>query len=359
MKQIAVDARAHTARVGAGVRAQELVAAAARHGLAPVLGECPTVGVAGLTLGGGVGWLSAKYGATCDNLLASSLVTVDGRTVVASPRSHPDLFWAIRGGGGSFGVATSFDFRLHPVADVLAGGVSYRLQDARTVLRFYAEFMASAPDELQALATLTPAAGGTINVIVVYTGDTSSGERLLAPLHTIAPVTRNTVERRRYTDTFTMPPYGEVPETPFFAVRGAYLASLSDEAIGTALECFASAPPGCAIGFDHYMHGAVCRVPATDTAFELRTPGGVHVWIAPQWMTASEEPRLMAWTTDTWQRLHAPFSGGRVYMNYQSSEGDDLSTAVFGANHARLAALKRKFDPSNVLRANTNIRPSA
>ena len=358
LKDIAIDPAQRTARVGAGVRAEELVRAAARHGLAPVLGECPGTGIAGLTLGGGVGWLSAKYGATCDNLLSATLVTPDGRTVVASETSSPDLFWGIRGGGGNFAVATSFEYRLHPVAEVLAGGFSYRLRDARTVLRFYRDFMATAPDELQGLATLTPADGGTVNVIVVYVGNAATGERVLNPFRSLATVTRNTVQRRAYVDTFSMPPYGDGAPTTFFGVRGAYLATMSDEAIDTALDCYAQAPAGCVIGFDHYMHGAVCRVAPDATAFELRSPGGVHVWIAPGWNTASDELAYMNWTNDTWKKLHAPFSGGRVYANYQSAEGHDVNTAVYRTNRSRLIALKQKYDPSNVLNRNANIPPT-
>lgn len=359
MKSVSIDPAARTVRAGAGVRAQELVHAAGRYGLAPVLGECPTVGIAGLTLGGGVGWLSAKYGATCDNLLSARVVTTDGRSVTASAASNADLFWGLRGGGGNFGVVTTFEYRLHPVAEVLAGGLSYKLADARAVLRFYREFMATAPDELQGLATLTPAAGGTVNVIVVYTGDFAAGEKLLAPFRSIATVTRDTIERRAYPDTFTMPPYGEVEPTTFFAVKGAYLARLSDEAIDTALDRFAQAPARCAIGFDHYMHGAVCRVAPDATALELRAPGAVHVWIAPGWNSASEEVAYMRWTDETWKALHGPFADGRTFMNYQSAESDDLARSMFGSNHARLAALKRKYDPSNVLRRNPNVQPAS
>lgn len=358
MKSITVNRERRTARAGAGVLGQDLVTAAGRHGLAPVLGECPTVGIAGLTLGGGVGWLSAKYGATCDNLLSANLITTDGRAVSASATSNPDLFWALRGGGGNFGIATSFEYRLQPVAGVLAGGFSYRLKDAAAVLRLYRDFMANAPDELQGLTTLTPADGGTINVIIVYAGDINAGERLLDPFRSIATVTRNTVQRRAFTETLTMPPYGDVVPTTFSAVKGAYIARLSNEAIDVALDCYREAPPGCAMGFDHYMHGAVCRVAPDATAFELRTPGAVHVWIAPGWNAEADEPRFMKWTTDTWNALHPPYSDGRIYMNYQTAEGDAATRAVFGANHARLAAVKRKYDPTNVLQRNTNIQPA-
>lgn len=154
MKDIAVDPVSRTVRAGAGVVAHELVDAASPHDLAPVVGQCRQVGISGLTLGGGLGWLSGRYGATCDNLLSAHLMTADSQALVASPAENPDLFWAIRGGGGNFGIATSFEYRLHPLSITLAGRLSYRLSDARAMLGLYRDFMAEAPDELQALAFL-------------------------------------------------------------------------------------------------------------------------------------------------------------------------------------------------------------
>ena len=341
MKSISIEPGKRTVRAGAGVIGQDLVTAAGRYGLAPVLGECGTVGIAGLTLGGGVGWLSGKHGAACDNLLSATVMTTDGRSIVANANSNPDLYWAIRGGGGSFGIATAFEYRLHAVKEVLAGGLTYPLRDARAVLRFYGEFMAAAPDELQALAYLTPAGGGVLNVIVVYIGDFTEGERVIGPLRKVASPVRDTVQRRPYPETITMPPYAEYTPSVFSAVRGAYLERLSDAAIEIALERFAQAPPGCAIGFDHYMHGAVCRVAPDSTAFELRAPGALHVWIAPQWDAPAAAAATMAWTNETWDRLQ-PHSGGRMYANYQSVEGESAVKAIYGRNYARLASLKRK-----------------
>jgi FAD/FMN-containing dehydrogenase len=160
LKSVSIDATARTVDAGCGLTAQELVASAARFGLAPVLGECATVGISGLTLGGGVGWLSGRYGAASDNLLSANLTTADGGAATVDQQSNPDLFWAIRGGGGNFGIATSLRLKLHPIGDVLAGGFTYELPRARAVLQYFRDFMATAPDELQTLAYLTPEQGG-------------------------------------------------------------------------------------------------------------------------------------------------------------------------------------------------------
>jgi FAD/FMN-containing dehydrogenase len=358
MRETSIDASKRVARAGGGVLAYNLVARAGRHRLAPVTGDCPTVGVSGLTLGGGLGWLSGKHGAVCDNLISAELVTADGRTLVASEDRNPDLFWAIRGGGGNFGIATSFEYRLHSVGEVLAGGYVYRLSDARAVLRFYRDFMATAPDELAALTYLVVANDRWLTLIVCYSGDVKRGETLLRPLRTIANPVRDTVQARPYVETFTMPPWGETIPTAYSSTKGCYLRELSDDVIDIALDRFArTSLPGSAMGFDHYMHGAVCRTAPEATAFELRAPGALHVWVVSGWREASEAVRAMAWVDDTWNALQ-PYSGGRTYANFLSTEGEAAVKAAFGANYPRLAVIKRKYDPTNFFRRNQNIRPA-
>lgn len=358
MRGIAVDPTKRTVRAAAGVVVQELVSATSRHRLAPVLGECPTVGIAGLTLGGGLGWLSGKHGATCDNLLATRLITADGGSIVANERRNTDLFWAIRGGGGNFGIATSFEYRLHPVREVLAGGFTYRLSEARAVLRFFRDFMAAALDELQALAYLLVADDRLLNVIVCYSGDLKEGERVLRPLRTVASPVRDTVQPRAYIETFTMPPYGETIPTAFSATKGCYLERLSDAAIDISLDRVAQAfHPGSAIGFDHYMHGMVCRIAPESTAFELRMPGALHVWVVSGWEDPAKASGPMEWVQETWNALQ-PFSGGRIYANYLSVEGEFGVKAAFGANYPRLVAAKKKYDATNFFHRNQNIVPA-
>lgn len=356
MKSISVDPSKRVAIAGSGVLAHELVGAGAPLGLAPVLGECGMVGVAGLTLGGGLGWLSGLHGAACDNLLSANLTTLDSKSIPVSKDINSDLFWAIRGGGGNFGVATSFEFRLHPVKNVYAGGLTYDMKDAAAVLRFYREFMATAPDALQSLAFLYPAEKPALNVIHVYVGDDRAGEKLLQPFTTIAKVIRNTMQRRLYTETFTMPPYGEFAATNFGATKGTYMQHLSDDAIRASLESFSTAPAGCALGFDHYMHGEVCRTAPDATAFNLRTPGALHVWVAAAWNNGSDAEHYMNWAADTWRALQ-PYTGGRVYSNYVGHEVASLQDAVFASAVTRLSGIKKQYDPDNFLRLNHNILP--
>lgn len=360
MKDIAVDSAQRKARVGAGVTAGEMVSAAAKHGLAPVLGECASVG-AGLALGGGLGWLSGKYGATCDNLLSARLLTGGADSTTADAVSNEDLYWALRGGGGNFGVVTSFEYRLHPVREVLAGGFTYPVHHARSVIRFFQEFMFTAPDELQALVYLSSSRGGTLMVILVHAGDMNAGERLVSQFRRFRAPQGDWVKRRAYADTYTMPPYSDDtgPACAFHAIRGSYLARLSDDAIDVVLARFAEAPPACEVGFDldHYMHGAVCRVEPDSTAFELRAPGAVHVAFGAEWDAPERAAACTAWLDATWQQLQ-PYAGGRMYANYMSAEGELAARAAYGRNYARLVSVKTKYDPQNVFRGNLNIRPS-
>jgi FAD/FMN-containing dehydrogenase len=362
LKEIAVDPGKRTARAGSGVVTRELVEAASSHDLVPVLGQCPTVGISGLTLGGGLGWLSGKYGATCDNLLSAELITADGRSVVANATENPDLFWAIRGGGGNFGIATSFEYRLHPLSAVFAGVLTYRISDAHAMLSFYRDFMAEAPDELQAVAKLTRNPGWMtsdnvepqLNLEVCFSGDLNDGERIVRPLRTHANPVRDTVQPKAYSHTFAQ--RGGDPRA-FRHTKGCYLESLSEEAIDVVLERFAHAPdPGVAIGLDHYMHGAVCRVAPDSTAFELRTPGALHVWISTDWNDPSVTAAVVGWSEETWKALQS-YSAGRIYANYPHTDGEAAARAAYGGNYLRLLATKNKFDPSNVFHRNQNLQP--
>jgi FAD/FMN-containing dehydrogenase len=359
LKSIVLDPARGKIRVGAGVTAQEMVASAAKHGLAPVLGECGSVG-AGLGLGGGLGWLSGTYGATCDNLLSARLVTAGGDSVTADSLSNPDLCWAIRGGGGNFGVVTSFEYQVHPVREVLAGGFAYPVVDARPVIRFFRDFMASAPDGFQGLLYLTSEGSGSLMVVFVHLGDRNSGEDLVRRFRSFRTPVRDWVRRRAYADTYAMPPYtDEGPSCPFHAIRGSYLARLSDEVIDVVLTRFSERPPACEAGFDfdHYMHGEVCRVDPGSTAFSLRAPGAVHLAFGASWDAPERSEICAAWLDETWKQI-LPHSGGRMYANYMSAEGESAARAAYGGNYSRLVSSKRTFDPDNVFRRNLNIPPS-
>ena len=358
MKEIAADPGNRTVRAGSGVVVHELVGATSLHDLVPVLGQCPTVGISGLTLGGGLGWLSGKYGATCDNLLSAELVTADGQSIVANATENPDLFWAIRGGGGNFGIATSFEYRLHPLSVVFAGVLQYRLSDARAMLSFYRDFMAEAPDELQAYASLERERDQDplLKIVVCFSSDLNDGEKIIQPLRRHANPLLDTVQPRAYSDSFTE---GTGGPTTFRNIKGCYLESLSEDAIDVMLDRFAQAPePESAIGLDHYMHGEVCRVAPDSTAFELRIPGSLHVWITANWNDPAATAAIVRWSEETWKALQS-YSAGRIYANYPNTEGEAAAKAAYGGNYSRLLAIKNKYDPSNVFRRNQNIRPSS
>ena len=356
IKNIKIDPVTRTAQAGPGLMVREVVSAVGQYGLAPVLGACATVGTSGLALGGGLVDLSGRYGAACDNLLSAELVTADARTVVASATQNPDLFWAIRGGGGNFGIATSLEHRLHPVAELLHGDMTYRFDDARDVLRSFRDFMAGAPDELEADAILTGLSDRSVIVSVSYSGDLKRGEKLIRPLRTLASPVRDTVQRTPYATT---PGDDENGQMAFTAGKYCYVEQLSDAAIDATLAQFSNASQvSCGLGLYHYMHGEVCRVAGDATAFELRAPGALHVAIASSWHESRQADTSIAWVNCAWEALK-PFSGGRIYANYLSVEGEEAVKGAFGKNYRRLAAIKNKYDPTNFFKLNPNVRPGA
>lgn len=358
MKGTSIDSTKRIGRVSGGVLGGEFVSSAGAHGLAPVLGQCPAVGVAGLTLGGGLGWLSGEHGAACDNLLSATIVTADGRLLEVSAAHNADLFWAIRGGSGNFGVVTSLDFRLHPVDQVLCGEIFFPIRDLRAVLHAYHELMGKAPDNFQADLVFLPGDQAVL-VSSVQFGDAAEGDKQLAAIRAWGTSSRENIKRKSFLEHAGMPPNNPDAPSPtgFSSCKGASLESLSDAAIDAIVDCVAKAPPGCAMGISHYMHGAVCRVKPEATAFELRQPDAVNVWIGSFWQDVAVSEFTLGWASETSQRLRL-LSGNRIYLNYQSYEGKGSAQAVFGGNHARLAAIKRKYDPSNFFRRNSNISPA-
>lgn len=360
MKGIAVDPVKQTVRVTTGNTSAEILAATAPHGLAPVLGECGSVG-AGLTLGGGLGWLSGKYGAACDNLISARVITADGRTIKTDSSTNADLFWAIRGGGGNFGVATAFEYRLHTVSVVLAGGFTYSVSKARTMLRFFREFMSAAPDQLQALAYLTSHGNGSFTVVFVYSGDLNEGEKLLDTFRKFSPPDQDWVKHRTLLHCFNLLSQHYSDETipcPFHVHKGSYIEQLSDDVIDLVIDRFSNPPAACQLSFDfdHYMHGEVCRIAPDATAFELRKPGAVHLNFGVEWKDKENESACMSWHTGTLEKLQQ-YSGGRIYANYMGMEGVSAVKSVYGANYSRLVQLKNKYDQKNFFHRNYNILP--
>jgi hypothetical protein len=349
LNAVHVDGSATVVRASAGARVAELLDAMQPHGMTTPTGGCPDVGLGGLTLGGGENLLMAKYGAVCDNVLSAQIVTADGDVVTASNSENSDLFWAIRGGGGNFGVVTSFDYRLYPVRRVLSGQLYFPLARTRDVLRRYRDLMLTAPDELQTSGGLMPSDDGpTLFVAFCHCGDSRSGEHLLAHWRATLRPERDNVEDKAYAAEFTMP---SGPSTG----TGAFLPELTDGVIEILAAQFADAPnPSMAVWNDY--HGAVTRIPAADAAFPLRQRG-FDLFVLAGWHAAAEQERGRQWVALMREGLR-PFTHG-VYVNNLEDEGEHRIREAYGPGYARLAAIKARYDPGNIFHANQNIRPAA
>ncbi|WP_169746967.1 FAD-binding oxidoreductase [Edaphobacter aggregans] len=354
LNRVTIDPNKHTGRVDAGLSSGEVMRLAGRYGLAPVLGECPGVGAAGLTLGGGLGWLSGLHGASCDNLLSARMVTADGRILSVDAESNPDLLWALRGAGANFGVTTSFECRLYSIGPVTLGNIFYPIREARPVLRLFRSLMAEAPDSFQAALNLTTGERGVF-VRLCHAGEGAEAARLLRAFRTVATPAKDTVSRGEFAQLAGGVPTGG-PDTSFRCVATVYRSELSDEVMDMVLDRFSEAPPETNIGIAHYMHGEVCRVASDSTAFPLRQSGGIHIRIGLDWKDSAEARRCMLWADEA-RKLLRPASGERIYANYQSYTGKGTAEAVFGSNYSRLVALKNKYDPTNFFRRNSNVEP--
>src|SRR5881628_3676920 len=360
MKRIAIDPSRQTARFEGAALSGEVAAAAGRYGLAPVLGQCPGVGASGLILGGGLGWLSGLHGASCDNLLSARVVATDGRVLAADSERNPDLFWALRGAGANFGITTSFECRLHPLGPVTGGDIHYAVRDARVVLRFFREMMDEAPDTFQATLNLTPGERGVF-VSLCHAGGEHEAERTLRSLRAIAPPTKEFVKRQEFAALAERPAATNPADTPAPAFRGiqtVYRDRLSDDLIGIIVDRFGRASPETIMGISHYMHGQVCRVAPSATAFPLRETGGLNVRLAYTWNDPASGQRLTQWADES-LRLLRPRGDERIYANFQTYEARSGAAAVYGVNFSRLAGIKYKYDPQNFFRRNSNIAPTA
>ena len=354
MNRVTIDHATRTARIDAGVLSGDVTRQAGRYGLAPILGGCPAVGAAGVTLGGGLSWLSGLYGASCDNLLSARLVTADGQSLSVDADRDPDLLWALRGAGANYGVVTSLDCRLHPIGPVTYGDIYYPVREARPVLRFFRELMAEAPDSFQATLNLTKGERGVF-VGLCHAGEEAEAERLLRAFRTVATPAKDTVRRQRFAELAGRLPVGAT-DASFRSIATVYRNELSDDVMDKALDRLSAAAPATVLGITHYMHGEVCRVAPNATAFPLRQTGGCLIRFNLDWNDSAAAPRLMRWADDA-RRLLQASSGERIYANYQSHAGKGSAGAVYGSNLPRLAATKNKYDPDNVFRRNSNVEP--
>lgn len=358
LKRIEIDPVRKIVRAQAGAFGGEVARAAGAQGLVPVLGQCPGVGATGVTLGGGLGWLSGLFGACCDNLLSARLVTADAQTRDVNAQSDPDLFWAIRGAGANFGVTTSFEAQLHAIAPVLGGDLFFATRDARAVLRGFRETMETAPDGFQATLNLTSGERGLF-LSLCHSGTEDEADRLLQAIRKWAPPVREALQRQPFAQlaekaAATNP--GNTPAPAFRAIQTVYRERITDEIIDVYLDQLAHASPDVVFGLSHYMHGQVCRIAPEATAFPHRQAHSIHLRAAYNWSDPAETERRFAWGEE-WLRQLRPKSDDRLYANYQTYETAVGSPSLFGVNHARLLALKAKHDPDNFFRRNANIAP--
>jgi len=359
MKGISIDPGARTARVEPGVTWGELNGATQAHGLATTGGVISSTGVAGLTLGGGIGWIMGKYGLAVDNLLAVEIVLADGRVVTASEQSHPDLFWAVRGGGGNFGVVTSFQFRLHPVGPTIAGGLAaHPVANAREVLRFFRERTRTAPDELTMFAGLVHAPDGSnvplSAILACHCGSLEEGLAAIQPIKDFGPPVMDAMGPIEYSQMNSMLDAG-YPRGARNYWKSSFLDELTDDAIETMARCYETCPSPMAQLLLEHVHGAVSRVPADATAFPHRRDG-YNFLVLTQWMDPADDARCIQWGRDTYAAMK-PFTTDGRYMNYLDADDATGSAAAYGVNYGRLQQLKRKYDPENVFHLNPNIRP--
>ncbi len=360
MKGIHVDAKARRVRAQGGVTWGEFNRETQLHGLATTGGAVSTTGIAGLTLGGGLGWLMPKYGMALDNLVSAEVVTAEGKVLNASESDNADLFWAIRGGGGNFGVVTSFDYRLHSVGPVIYGGlVAHPFAKAREVLAFVRDFTAGIADEVMVFAGLLFAPDGSGNKIVAivaaHCGDLAAGEKALAPLKSFGPPVMDALGPIPYVAINSMLDAG-FPKGALNYWKSSFLDTLSNDAIAAIVDTYARCQaPMSKILLEHF-HGAVTRVPVDATAFAQRSPS-VNLAILGQWPDPAQTDATIAWTRETFESLKS-FQAPRRYLNYLGDdEAEGSVAAAYGPNFARLRAIKAKYDPGNLFHLNQNILP--
>jgi hypothetical protein len=358
MQGITVDPEARLARVEPGVRWAALDQETQRHSLATTGGTVSDTGVAGLTLGGGLGWLGGRYGLTCDNLVGAEVVLADGRLVRADASENSDLFWALRGGSGNFGVVTAFELRLHPVGPtVVAGMVAHPLQRAPEVLRFYRDFVATAPDEANTACVFLTGPDGTrlVAIAACHCGSLEEGERALRPLKEFGPPVLDQLGPVPYVafQTGLDPVF---PRGRRYYWKSAMLPELPDELITVMAEQFATVPSQFTLFLLQQLGNAANRVAADATAFPHRDARWDAV-VLSGWDAAAEDVAQIEWSRRTWSAWR-PFSTG-VYVNGVTAEADrEEVRAAYGARYERLSEIKAKYDPRNLFRVNANVAPA-
>ena len=357
MKGIRVDPARRTVRAQTGLKLGEFDRETQAFGLATTQGVVPTVGIAGLTLGGGWGQLHAKFGLAIDNVIGADVVTADGRLLTANASENEDLFWGIRGGSGNFGVVTSIEYRLHEVGPVYGGAIFYPVDKAKEVLRLWREFCGQSPDELVNQATgITLEGTPVFGLAACYCGRVAKGEELLQPLRRFAKPFADMLGPMTYIQIQSMfEPF--FPPGRLVYTKSNFLRGLGDDVIENLAQFVGKSPSPCTFApcVEHW-HGAATRVAPGDTAFPHRQYSwNFFAWSI--WTDPAESEKNIRWTRECWEALK-PFLIAGAYGNYVTDEGDAIAREAYGCNYDRLVALKNKFDPTNFFSMNHNIRPT-
>ena len=357
MKGIRVDPKRRTAHAQAGLRLGEFDRETQAFGLATTLGVNTDTGIAGLTLGGGYGWLAGKHGLACDNVLSVDVVTADGRFLTASASEHDDLFWGVRGAGANLGIVTAFEYRLHPVGPVLGGMVIYPMSQGRDVLRFFDEFSAACPDEVSTAGLLLTAPDGApaVAIAACYAGPLDVGENVLRPLRTFGRPIADLISQQPYVQMQTLLDEAWPPGRRYYN-KSSNVRRFSESTIEILLTYAGAMPtPLSAIALQQ-LHGAAGRVAADATAFPHRYDH-YCCYVHPATDDPAESEKIVRWGRDCWDALQ-PFVEPAVYVNALEDaveDGGERVREAYGPNYARLVALKKRYDPTNFLSSNQNI----
>jgi FAD/FMN-containing dehydrogenase len=360
MSAVRVDPKYRKAWVEGGATWADVNRETQLHGLAVTGGVVSTTGVAGLTLGGGLGWLMGKHGLALDNLLAVELVTAEGRVLSASADDESELFWALRGGGGNFGIVTAFEFRLHPVGPVVTGGlIAHPFEGARDILRFFRDRTNGLVDEHAIFGGLVHAPDGSgaklAAMVTCHCGTQGDGETAMQPLRSFGKPAVDSTGPMPYTALNAMLD-AAYPKGALNYWHSHFLAELSDAAIDTLIACFARCPTPMGQLLIEHIHGAVTRVDARETAFPHRMKG-FNLLILSQWSDHANSERCIAWARDTAEQMQ-PFFAPARYVNYLGDdESGDALAAAYGPNYSRLQRIKARYDPANFFHMNQNIAP--
>jgi FAD binding domain/Berberine and berberine like len=355
MKRVQIDPAHETIRIEPGILAGELDCLTQSFRMAVPLGSCPTVGVAGYSLGGGESSLTPKFGYGCDSIVRLEVATADGKVLTASAGDNSDLFWAMRGAGPNFGIATSLEFQLHPIETVLSGNLRYPIRQARKILHFLDDFAPTIPAELFLTAAVLPHPGERmLDIKVAWMGEKKRGERWLRPLRKYLRPFEDTIKPEAYLDE--QRGGFDVPEGEFSSHRRAgHFKRLTDDVVETIIEHASNAPHEASGVTMMYWHGPWCAKPH-DNAFGFRRTG-FEFWIHSYWRKAAEREKSWDWVEEFYRAME-PLSTGAVYVNDLENEGEARVRAAYGDKYERLSLIKRKFDPDNFFRVNQNIAPA-